>query len=185
MSDQAIIVHSAWKQKNEKGLDLINPSTGQHMIPKYESFCQHYTQRFNVKMAMDAAGYPVEEKTTKQMQDAFAMVMRRHDVQLRIQALIRQKSEHLGLSTDWVVMKWIEVLNRCMQAEQVKDQDGNPTGEWKFDARGANIVLENMAKYFGMFTKANTTSKPVQINVNFAGDAPQKSVAIDGEVVGG
>ncbi len=185
MNDSNIIVHSNWKQGTEKALDLINPATGEHIIPKYESFCQDYAHHFDPRMAMDAAGYPVEEKSVKQMRAAFGLVMKKRDVQMRIQSLIREKAERLGVGSDWVVMKWLELLDRCMQKESVKDNKGNPTGEWKFDARGANIVLENMAKYFGMFAKDNVTAKPVLINVNFGGDAAEKSVAVEGEVVSG
>jgi len=182
MPETELIRHSDRKTGTEKAIDLLNPDTGEHIIPKYESFCLEYAQHFSPKLAMAAAGYPVEEKTEHQMQCSFRYVMQRQDVQMRLQSLIRAKATQLGVGPDWVVMKWLEVLDRCMQKEQVKDSEGNLTGEWKFDARGANIVLENMGKYLGMFTKANTPQKPVQIHCYFGGKVEQPDI-IDGEVI--
>jgi hypothetical protein len=177
MAKQALL-HSEMKGA-EKAIDYLCPKTGEHLIPKYESFCLDYAQHFSPNLALEAAGYPMEGKTKKQLQQAFRHVMTRQDVRMRVQALIREKAEHVGVGPDWVVMKWMEVLDRCMQGSPVLDNEGNETGEWKFDSRGANNVLHDMATYMGMFQKAATDSKPVTVNVNFAG---KKKPPIDGEV---
>jgi hypothetical protein len=163
----------------EKAIDYIDPQTGQHTIAKYESFCIDYAQHFDRDLALAAAGYPLEKKTQRQISQAFADVMQRQDVRIRVRALIRQKSEHMMVGPDWVVMKWMEVLDRCMQATPVRDKKGEPTGEWQFDSRGAGAVLHDMANYFNMFNKTKRESKPVRININY-GPAPK--APIDGTV---
>lgn len=162
----------------EKAIDYINPTTGEHILPKYESFCMNYAHYFTPRLAMEAAGYPVDKKTEHAMQAAFRHVMRRDDVRMRVQSVIREKAEHLGVGQDWVVMKWMELLDRCMAATPVLDKDGDETGEWKFDSRGAGSVLHDMAAYFGMFAKAKESSKPVNITMNFG---PKEKPVIEHE----
>lgn len=53
----------------------------------------------------------------------------------------------------WVTAKLQSVVNRCMQAEPVKDAEGNPIGEYKFNAGGANKALELLGKELGMFVE--------------------------------
>ena len=62
-------------------------------------------------------------------------------------AEIRRKNE---ITADWVVDKAKKIIERCMQAEPVYDNEGNPTGEYKFDSSGANGSLKILAKYLGM-----------------------------------
>lgn len=62
-------------------------------------------------------------------------------------AEIRKKNE---ITADWVVDKAKKIIERCMQAEPVYDNEGNPTGEYKFDSSGANGSLKILAKYLGM-----------------------------------
>jgi len=169
----------AYVSKAKKAIDCLDPVTGEHLIPKYESFCIDYAQRFNPHLALAAAGYPVENKTKQQLEQAFRYVMVREDVRIRVRALIREKVDHSGVGTDWVVMKWMEIIDRCMQADPVLDKEGNETGEWKFDSRGAGNALHDMAAYYGMFQKAATDSKPVNIKINFG---PKEKPLIDGEV---
>lgn len=154
-------------------IDLIHPVTGEHMVAKYEAFCVEYVNHFDPKQAMAAAGYPVTEKRHDTMMQAFRTVMYRKDVQARIRGLIRERADHIGIGPDWVVMKWLELLDRCMQKEAVLDHEGNPTGEWKFAAREANAVLENLAKYFGMFQRSERDGAAVILNLNYGGEAPQ------------
>jgi hypothetical protein len=38
-----------------------------------------------------------------------------------------------------------------MQAEPVRDKDGNPTGEYRYDGAVANKALELLGRHLGMF----------------------------------
>jgi phage terminase small subunit len=160
----------------EKAIDYLDPKTGQHLVPKYESFCLNYAQFFKPRLAMEAAGYPVDDKTEHAMQAAFRQVMLREDIRLRCKNLIREKSEAMCVGSEWVVMKWMEIVDRCMQAEPVLDKDGVQTGEWKFDPRNASSTLHDMAAYFGMFKNDKQDAKPVNITMNFAAKEREEKV---------
>ena len=43
------------------------------------------------------------------------------------------------------------VAERCMTAEPVYDSDGRETGEYKFNATGANKALELLGRYLALF----------------------------------
>ena len=67
----------------------------------------------------------------------------------------------LGLDTFYVLKNLKSVAERCMQAEEVLDREGNPVfiqgpdGEYapqyKFDQAGATKSLELIGKHVGMF----------------------------------
>jgi phage terminase small subunit len=59
-----------------------------------------------------------------------------------------------GLNREWVITRLMSVVDRCMQAEQVTNSKGEPTGEYKFDASGANQALRMLGDTMGLFKPA-------------------------------
>jgi hypothetical protein len=72
------------------------------------------------------------------------------NVQLRIDELkvqVREiAEEEFKIDAAWVLKAAKKVHDRCMQAEQVM-VGGEPTGEYKFEAAGANKSLEIIGKH--------------------------------------
>lgn len=63
-----------------------------------------------------------------------------------------------GITRLSVLRRLNKVADRCMQAEEVRDRKGEPTGEYQFDSAGANRALELLGKYHKLFTdKAEVT----------------------------
>lgn len=56
-----------------------------------------------------------------------------------------------GINREWVITRLMSVVDRCMQAEPVMTGKGEPTGEYKFDASGANQALRMLGDTMGMF----------------------------------
>lgn len=56
-----------------------------------------------------------------------------------------------GLDRQWVIERLMSVVERCMQAEEVFDKKGNPTGQYKFDSMGANQALKMLGDTLGLF----------------------------------
>lgn len=56
-----------------------------------------------------------------------------------------------GLNREWVLTRLMTVADRCMQTEPVLDNQGNPTGEYKFDSAGATKALKMLGDTLGMF----------------------------------
>jgi hypothetical protein len=58
----------------------------------------------------------------------------------------------------WVLSSLKDVAKRCMQTEPVRDSKGRPTGEYTFQASGANRALELLGKEYGMFVDRGDTT---------------------------
>lgn len=65
---------------------------------------------------------------------------------------MKRRRELIELDEKWVLDRLRQMVERCMQAEPVRDAKGEPTGEFKFDSSGANRALELIGKHFAMFT---------------------------------
>jgi hypothetical protein len=88
-------------------------------------------------------------------------VMRRKVVKAEIERLKRETegayakalAEKIVADRQWVKDSLVAVARRCMQAEPVLDRKGNPTGEYRFDSKGANQALALIGKELGMFVE--------------------------------
>ncbi len=75
------------------------------------------------------------------------------DVNVRSYLKYCLESDHEALVTtkQYVQMNLRVVAERCMQVEPVFDAKGQPTGDYKFDASGANTALKLLGQTIGMF----------------------------------
>lgn len=75
------------------------------------------------------------------------------DVNVRsyLKYCIESDHEALVATKSYVQMNLRVVAERCMQVEPVFDAKGQPTGEYKFDASGANTALKLLGQTIGMF----------------------------------
>jgi phage terminase small subunit len=69
----------------------------------------------------------------------------------RVAELQGRAAEGVVLTRQWVIERLIENANRAMQAEAVKNSDGEATGEYRYDGSVANRSLELLGKELGMF----------------------------------
>lgn len=61
-----------------------------------------------------------------------------------------------GLNREWVISRYMRIVERCMQAEPVmKMVEGElvEIGEYRFDAQGANTALTKLGDVIGLFNK--------------------------------
>ena len=75
------------------------------------------------------------------------------DVNVRSYLKYCLESDHEALvaTKTYVQMNLRVVAERCMQVEPVMDAKGQPTGDYKFDASGANTALKLLGQTIGMF----------------------------------
>jgi hypothetical protein len=81
-----------------------------------------------------------------------------------------------GLDRSWVVSRLMTVVERCMQAEQVLDKKGMPTGDYTFDSGGATRALHLLGSELGMFK--DKQEKPEDSYANLS-DADLTRIAQD------
>ena len=116
------------------------------LTAKQEMFCKEYLIDLNATQAAIRAEYSV--KTAK---DIGCENLAKPNIAARIQELFNERAEKVEISAEYVIKSIKSVAERCMQAEQVMEQ-GKPTGEYKFDASGANKSLELLGRHLKLFT---------------------------------
>lgn len=123
------------------------------LTPRQERFVQEYLLDLNATQAAVRAGY--KEKTAYSQGQR---LLKHVEIQVALQKAFQKREKRTEITQDWVLTNLKNVAERCMQAESLIDREGNPTGNWRFDAHGANKALELLGKHLGMF---NTDIKVV------------------------
>ena len=118
--------------------------------PKQEKFCREYVVDFNGTQAAIRAGY--SEKTANRIASENLSKL---DIQAFIKSLQEEQAKELEITAKEITENIKEIAERCMQAEQVLDAKGVPTGEWKFESFAALKAWELLGKRVGYFEKDN------------------------------
>jgi len=147
--------------------------------PRRELFCQEYIKDRNATQAAIRAGYS-KETAQEQSSRLLSNIM----VSERISALSIDAAKRNGITQDWVIQNLKSVAERCMQVEPVLDKDGNPTGEFVFQANGANKSLELLGKTAGLFNDkldVSVTKKNINITIDLYGSGLTPEPACEAE----
>lgn len=115
------------------------------LTPKQQRFAEEYVVDCNATQAAIRAGY-----SAKTAEAAASRLLINVNVSEEIKKRLAAKAKRTNLDADWVLKRWEKIVERCMQHEPVLDSEGNETGEYRFDSRGANTALQNLAKHLGM-----------------------------------
>lgn len=118
------------------------------LTPKQERFCQEYLIDLNATQAAIRAGY-----SAKTAQEQASRLLSNVMVQAAIDAGKKQRSESTGITAERVLTGIMGVIERCEQAVPVLDEDGNETGEWKFESGSALRGYELLGKHLKLFTE--------------------------------
>ncbi len=116
--------------------------TGKALPAKQQAFCEEYLIDLNATQAAIRAGY--SEKTANRIA---SKLLTKIDIQKRIGELKEQRSKKTGITAEWVLNASVDLYNKCMEAERVKDKDGNDMGFAKFNAAGAGKAIELVGKH--------------------------------------
>lgn len=113
---------------------------------KMERFCQEYLIDLNGTQAAIRAGYSQDTASAIATEN-----LSKPSIIARIDELKIEKAEAASITPEFVLKGLKTVAERTMQGVQVYDNEGNPTGEWKFDSAGANRSLELLGKHLTLF----------------------------------
>lgn len=129
---------------------------------RQETFCLEWVIDHSDARAYKAAGYKCGTynathtgahcllKTTKIKARILEL---ERDARLAKESADRRVKEVTAIDRAWVVGRLVENVDRSMQATQVFDKEGNPTGEWQYEGSVANRGLELIGKDLGMFAE--------------------------------
>lgn len=117
------------------------------LTPKQALFVKEYLVDLNGTQAAIRAGY--SEKTARQIADEN---LSKPDIQAAVQQAMDRRSKKVEITAEYVLTTIKNTIERCAQAEPVLDREGNPTGEYKFDATAVLKGAELLGKHLKLFT---------------------------------
>jgi len=142
---------------------------------KQLAFCEQYIIDLNATQAAIRAGY-----SPSSAQQQSSRLLLNDVIQAKIQELRAVISEKSEIDALWVLKRFKEISDRCMQAvpvmifdhvEKCMVQKENEEGDgvWEFDSAGANKATEMIGKHIGFF-EVDNSQKAAVIRVGYGKD---------------
>jgi len=148
------------------------------LTSRQKRFAVEYPIDLNATKAAIRAGY--SEKVARKQG---CINLANPDVAALIQEQVGKVAKQCELSQEWVLNNLKEVAERCMEAVPALDRHGNETGEFTFQASGANRALELIGKHLGMFVeRVESTGKdggPIQAETKIIVEIVEQTNEID------
>lgn len=140
------------------------------MTPKQQRFVEEYLVDLNATQAALRAGY--SEKTAYSIGPEN---LKKPEIAAAIEAAQNKTSEKLDITREWILERLKENAERAMQATQVFDKEGNPTGEYTYQGNVANKALELLGKQQGMFREKVDHNVGGTVRVVFAREGSRRT----------
>lgn len=122
-----------------------------------EAYARCRASGMSIEEAIVASGSQIRINTARNWENPSSKDCN-PSVRKRINELsdIAQKNAILrtGLTREWIISRYMQVVERCMQAEPVLKKENGlmvETGEYQFDASGANTALRALGDTVGLF----------------------------------
>lgn len=130
------------------------------MQENHKRFADRYFETLNASESAIYAGF-----TKDAARQSGYQLLQREDIQEYLSSLKAEYAEKAGISKQWIIERFKEISDRCVQEIEPVTVQGIPTGEFKFDSSGANKATEMLGKIIGVFEKDNDQSKPKQTTI--------------------
>lgn len=130
------------------------------LTQKQRQFVREYLIDRNATQAAIRCGYSA--KTAKQQG---SRLFTNADIQAAIEAGNAKAAERAELTVAGVLADIKTVVSRCMQEEPVLDKDGNPTGEYRFEASPALKGLELLGRHLSIWNDKSEVKHSVDVGV--------------------
>ena len=128
-------------------VDVETNAIKRPLTPKQEMFVREYLIDLNATQAAIRAGYSV-----KNADKIGSELLGKTGVKAAVQAGMDARAEKAGVSAEYVLNGIMKLIDRCEQAVPVLDNEGNPTGEWRFESSSAMRGYELLGKHLKLFT---------------------------------
>lgn len=124
--------------------------------PRQELFIAEYLRLKNATAAYIAAGYK-----PKGAEAAASRMLRNVKVSEAIEDHRTKVREKTVLNATSQIDNLEELRLRCMEKEEIRDSQGNPTGVYKFDSRGALGAIKLIGDHLGMWEKREGEARDI------------------------
>ena len=127
---------------------------------KQQQFVLEYIVDFNATQAALRAGYSAKTAARIGSEN-----LQKPDIQLAVTRAINARQKRTEITEDYVLSTIRDTVERCRQAEPVTDREGNPTGEYRFDAAATLKGCELLGKHLKMWTDKTEHSGEVKLSL--------------------
>ncbi len=111
-------------------------------------FVEEYVKNPNATEAYRKAGYKSQGRAAE---NNASRLMGNDRVKSAIEIALRAKSEQAKVDAAWVLTELVKNAKRASQAEPVRDSNGLPIGEYRYDGATVNGSLKLIGLHLGMF----------------------------------
>lgn len=126
---------------------IVAKATKRPLTAKQEMFVREYLIDLNATQAAIRAGYSA--KTAYSIGEEN---LRKPEIGQAIQAAMDKRAKDVEINATYVLKGITKLIDRCEQAVEVLDNEGNPTGEWRFESNTAMRGYELLGKHLKLFT---------------------------------
>jgi phage terminase small subunit len=138
------------------------------LTPKQALFVREYLVDYNGTQAATRCGY-----SPKTANEQAARLLANASIRAEIKKELDKAQARTEITIDYVLRKIKNTIERCEQSEPVLDREGNPTGEYKFDANAVLKGSELLGKHLGAWTDKIEHSGGMTVQVVKFGGEPQ------------
>lgn len=135
---------------------IARPPSERPLSPQQTLFVDEYLVDLNATQAAMRAGYSKRTAYSRGHK-----LLKMPNVAAAIQRRMRDRERRTEITQDWVLASLFETVERCKQAEPVRDRsgvqvfietpDGQTAAAYTFDANGVLRGLELAGRHLGMF----------------------------------
>ena len=149
---------------------VIPVDTSIGLKPKQKLFCDLLlADPQEIQWLAYAKAYDNQNK--RSCESGASRLMKVNVVRAYISEMKAKSAESLGIDRTWVMNRLKDISDRCMMAEPVMEYDHHdkcmkPTGEYVFNAAGANKATELIGKDIGMFSVNPDKSDRLTVNLS-------------------
>jgi phage terminase small subunit len=119
------------------------------LTAKQQRFVDEYLIDLNATAAYKRAGYKGQGNSAEV---TASQLLRNPKIAQAVKEAMDKRSNDLGIDARYVLQTIRDTIERCAQAEPVRDREGKETGEWKFDSTAVLRGAELLGKHLKMFT---------------------------------
>lgn len=152
------------------------------LTPKQEAFVLAYLKTGNATEAYRSA-YDVKSMSDENVWSEASKLLKHPKVAPRLASIQAKVEERAIISKEWVISRLVENVERAMQAEAVKDAEGTPTGEYRYEGSVANRALELLGKELKMFVDRKEVGKPGEFE-NMEPDELRQLIRAEAQALG-
>ena len=146
------------------------------LTEKQERFCLEYIKDLNATQAAIRAGY--SERSANNIGPTNLV---KPSISARIGELKAEIAESIKIDATWLLQASVDLYNKCMEGEEVKDRDGASMGFAKFHPAGAGKALELIGKHVDVqaFERDKDEEETGEsLNISFSVAEPVKEVKV-------